>query len=492
MSEPFDHAVVIAGGGPTGLMLAAELKLAGVDVVVLERRPTQELAGSRAGGLHSRGLELLDQRGIVDRFLAEGKTAQATGFALVFIDISHFPTRHPYSLGLWQNHIERLLAERASGLGVPIRYGAEATGFSQDERGVDVQLADGSSLRAQWLVGCDGGRSPVRKAAGIDFPGWDATTSSVLAEAQMSEEPEYGIQHDPQGVRSLNLLEDGKTVRILVTEPEVGPATEPTLEDLSGLLKGAYGTDFGVHSPVWITRFTDMTRQAASYRKDRVLLAGDSAHIHYPAGGQGLQNGMQDAVNLGWKLGQVVNGTSPESLLDTYHAERHPTTARTLRHTMAQTALLRGDDRVEALREAMAEVLTMQEPRDHFAGLLSGLDLHYDLGEGHPLLGRRMPDLDLETGAGPARVFAQMHDARPVLLNFGDPGAFDIGLWSDRVKSIDAAYSGPLTLPVLGEIPAPTAVLIRPDGHVAWVGQGATDGLADALTTWFGTRADFP
>jgi 3-(3-hydroxy-phenyl)propionate hydroxylase len=367
MTDVSDHQVVIAGGGPTGLMLAAELKLAGVDVVVLERRPTQELAGSRAGGLHSRGLELLDQRGIVERFLAEGKTAQAVGFALVFIDIGHFPTRHPYSLGLWQNEIERLLAERAGELGVPIRYGAEAIGFAQDRDGVDVALADGGSLRAGWLVGCDGGRSRIRKAAGIRFPGWDPTTSSVLAEAKMSEKPEYGIHHDPQGVRSLSLLEDGETVRILVTEPEVGPSTEPTLEDLSDLLKASYGTDFGVHSPVWITRFTDMTRQAASYREGRVLLAGDSAHIHYPAGGQGLQNGMQDAVNLGWKLGQVVNGISPESLLDTYQAERHPTTARTLRHTMAQTALLRGETRVEALREAMAEVLTMPEPRDHFA-----------------------------------------------------------------------------------------------------------------------------
>jgi 3-(3-hydroxy-phenyl)propionate hydroxylase len=486
MTNVSDHQVLIAGGGPTGLMLAAELRLAGVDVAVLERRPSQELAGSRAGGLHSRGLELLDQRGIVDRFLAEGKTAQAAGFALVFIDIGHFPTRHPYSLGLWQNHIERLLAEHARELGVQVLYGKEATGFRQDEFGVDVELADGGSLRAEWLVGCDGGRSRIRKAAGIDFPGWDATTSSVLAEAQMSEEPEYGIHHDPQGVRSLNLLEDGKTVRVLVTEPEVGPSTDPTLEDLSALLENAYGTDFGVHSPVWITRFTDMTRQAASYREGRVLLAGDSAHIHYPAGGQGLQNGMQDAVNLGWKLGQVVNGTSPESLLDTYYAERHPTTARTLRHTMAQTALLRGDSRVEALREAIAEVLTMPEPRDHFAGLISGLDLHYDLGEGHPLLGRRMPDLDLTTPDGPTRVYEHLHDARPILLDLGDPGTIDITPWADRVKLLDATTEAPWTLPVLGEVPAPTAVLIRPDGHVAWVGEDTTDGLTDALTIWFG------
>jgi 3-(3-hydroxy-phenyl)propionate hydroxylase len=486
MSETFDHQVVIAGGGPTGLMLAAELKLAGVDVVVVERRPTQELAGSRAGGLHSRGLELLDQRGIVDRFLAEGKTAQAAGFALVFIDISHFPTRHPYSLGLWQNHIERLLAERAGELGVPIRYGAEATGFTQDEFGVDVELADGDSLRAEWLIGCDGGRSAIRKAAGIDFPGWEATTSAVIAEAQLAEEPEYGVKNDAQGVRGLDLLEDGKTVRMLVTEREDGPPTEPTLEDLSDLLKSTYGSDFGVHSPVWISRFTDATRQAASYREGRVLLAGDSAHIHYPAGGQGLQNGMQDAVNLGWKLAQVVHGTSPDTLLDSYHAERHPVAARVLRNTMAQTALRRSDDRTKALGDTLSELLTMDEPRRRFAAMQAGLDIHYDLGEGHPLLGRRMPDLDLMTADGPQRVFALLHDARPVLLNLGEPGSFDVAAWADRVQLIDADCAGPWELPVLGDVSAPAAVLIRPDGYVAWVGDRAGLGLPEALTTWFG------
>ena len=213
-----------------------------------------------------------------------------------------------------------------------------------------------------------------------------------------------------------------------------------------------------------------MTRQAASYRKGRVLLAGDAAHVHYPTGGQGLNIGVQDAVNLGWKLAQVVKGTSPDSLLDTYHAERHPVAARVLRNTMAQVALLRTDDRTNALREIVSELLGMDEPRKRFAAMMSGLDIHYDLGEGHPLLGRRMPDLDLVTANGPLRVFTLLHDARPVLLNLGEPGGFDITPWADRVQVIDATYAGTWELPVLGAVTAPAAVLIRPDGYVAWVG----------------------
>jgi len=217
-----------------------------------------------------------------------------------------------------------------------------------------------------------------------------------------------------------------------------------------------------------------------------VLLAGDAAHVHSPVGGQGLNTGVQDAVNLGWKLAQVVHGTSPESLLDSYHSERHPVGARVLRGTMAQTALSRGDDRMDAVRETMSELLKMDEPRKRYAGRMSGLDIHYDLGSGHPLLGRRMPDLDVVTESGPRRVFTLLHDARPVLLDLGEPGAFDIGPWADRVQRIAARYAGVWELPVLGAVSAPTAVLIRPDGHVAWVGAGTDDGLRDALTTWFG------
>jgi 2-polyprenyl-6-methoxyphenol hydroxylase-like FAD-dependent oxidoreductase len=492
-----EHAVVIAGGGPTGLMLAGELALAGVDVAIVERRASQDLTGSRAGGLHARTIEVLDQRGIADRFLSQGQVAQVAGFASVRLDISDFPTRHPYGLGLWQNHIERILAGWAHDLKVPIHYGTEVTGFAQDDTSVDVELSDGQSLRADYLVGCDGGRSLVRKTAGIEFPGWDPTTSSLIAEVELAEEPELGIHRDALGIHSFGRVEyevrDGEVVYldrgpvgVMVTEQHPGATSEPTLGDLSEALIAVYGTDYGVHSPTWISRFTDMTRQAAAYRDRRVLLAGDAAHVHSPVGGQGLNTGVQDAVNLGWKLAQVVNQTSPDSLLETYHAERHPVAARVLRNTMAQVALFRSDDRTKALRDTVSELLSMDEPRRRLAAEMSGLGVHYDLGEGHPLLGRRMPDLDLVTANGPLRVFTLLHDARPVLLNLGEPGGFDITPWADRVQLIDANYDGTWELPALGTVTAPTAVLIRPDGYVAWVGDLTQLGLADALTTWFG------
>jgi 2-polyprenyl-6-methoxyphenol hydroxylase-like FAD-dependent oxidoreductase len=438
---------------------------------------------------------VLDQRGIADRFLSEGQVAQVARFAGARLDISDFPTRHPHGLGLWQNHIERILAGWVAELAVTIYRGREVTGFTQDNSGVDVELSDGESPRADYLVGCDGGRSLIRKAAGIEFPGWDPTTSSLLAEVEMAEQPELGI-----GVHSFGKVKyeirdgevvymDGGPVGVMVTEQHVGPTTEPTLRDLSEALIAVCETDYGVHSPTWISRFTDMTRQAASYRKGRVLLAGDAAHVHAPDGGQGLQTGMQDAVNLGWKLAQVVNLTSPESLLDTYHAERHPVAARVLRNTMAAVALRRPDARTKALLDTMSELLGMDEPRRRFAAMMSGLDIHYDLGDAHPLLGRRMPDLDLVTANGPLRVFTLLHGARPVLLNLGEPGGFDIDPWADRVQLIDGKYAGVWQLPVLGAVPAPTAVLIRPDGYVAWVGDGTQRGLTEALTVWFGEPA---
>jgi 2-polyprenyl-6-methoxyphenol hydroxylase-like FAD-dependent oxidoreductase len=417
--------------------------------------------------------------------------------ATTVLDMSDFPTRHPYSLGIWQNQIERIMAAWIAELPVRIYYGCEVTGFAQDDTGVGVELSDEGSLRARYLVGCDGGRSVIRKAAGIEFPGWDPTRSNLIAEVETTEEPEFGIRHDDRGVHSLGRVEyeirDGEIVyadegpvRVLVTEEHVGAATEPTLRDLSEALIAVYGTDFGVHDPIWISRFTDMTRQAAAYRAGRVLLAGDSAHVHYPAGGQGLSLGVGDAVNLGWKLAQVVNGTSPEGLLDTYRDERHPIAARAIQHTMAQAALQRRDERMQALVDVVSELAIMDEPRKRLAGIVSGLDIHYDLGEGHPLLGRRMPDLDLVTADGPLRVFELLHDARPVLLNLGEPGGFDIAPWADRVQPIDASYEGEWELPVLGAVTAPTAALIRPDGYVAWVGDETDAGLPEALSTWFG------
>src|SRR2546421_3580368 len=400
-----DHAVVVAGAGPTGLMLAGELELAGVDVAIVERRASQDLIGSRSGGLHSRTIEVLDQRGIADRFLSRGHVAQVAGVAWIRLDISDFPTRHPYGLALRQNHIERILAGWVGELRVPIYRGREVTGFAQDDTGVDVHLSDGQSLRAEYLVGCDGGRSLIRKAAGIEFPGWDPTTSWLIAEVEMAEQPEWGIRRDALGINSVSRMENGGPVRVLVTEQHLGPSSEPTLRDLSEGLIAVYGTDYGVHSPTRLSRFTDMARQAAAYRDRRVLLAGDAAHVHGPVGGQGLNIGVQDAVNLGWKLAQVVNQTSPDSLLDTYHAQRHPVAARVLRDTIAQVALFRPDDRIRTLGDTISELLSMDEPRKRFAAMLSGLDIHYDLGEGHPLLGRRMPDLDLVTANGPLRVF---------------------------------------------------------------------------------------
>lgn len=491
------HEVVIAGAGPTGLMLAGELALAGVDVGIVERRASQELAGSRAGGLHARTIETFDQRGIADRFLAEGQPAQVAGFGGTQLDISDFPTRHPYGLGLWQNHIERILAGWVDEQAVPIHRGREVAGLAQDDTGVDVNLSDGESLRADYLVGCDGGRSVIRKAAGIEFPGWDPTISHLIAEVELAEEPEWGMRRDARGMHGLSRVEydikdrqvvyrDTGPVRVMLTEDHPGTTTEPTLRDLSEALVAIYGTDYGIHSPTWISRFTDTTRQAAAYRHGRVLLAGDAAHVHYPAGGQGLNIGVQDAVNLGWKLARVVKGTSPDSLLDTYHAERHPVAERILRSTMAQVALNRSDDRTKALSETVADLLGLDEPRRHLAAEMSGLGIRYDIGGGHPLVGRRMPDLDLVTPDGPVRTFTLLHEARPVLISFGQHSDADIGPWAIRVRVIDAAPTGPWTLPAIGEVAPPGAVLIRPDGYVAWVGGPSQDGLRDALATWFG------
>ena len=480
------HAVVIAGGGPTGLMLAAELALARVDVAIVERRASQDLPGSRAGGLHSRTIEVLDQRGIAERFLAQGKVMQVAGFAMVSLDISDFPTRHNYGLALWQEGIERLLAAWAAELAVPIYRAVAVAGFAQDDTGVDVELADGRSLRAQYLVGCDGGRSLIRKQAGIDFPGWEPSLTYLIAEVEMTAEPASGIRRDERGINAMGKLEDGKRVRVVLNEPHVRLGEQPSVDDLRAALIAVYATDFGVFNVTYLSRFSDSARQAASYRERRVLLAGDAAHVHSPTGGQGLNISVQDAVNLGWKLAQVVKGTSPESLLDTYQAERHPIGARVLKTTLAQTAINRGDERTKALREAMAELLKLDKPRKLYAGMMSGLDIRYELGAGHPLLGRRMPDLDLVTESGPRRVFTLLHDARPVLLNLGEPDALDIAPWAERVKRVDARYAGVWELPVLGAIAAPTAVLIRPDGYVAWVGGGTDHGLRDALTTWFG------
>lgn len=478
------HAVVIVGAGPTGLTLAGELTLAGIDVVIVERRANQNVEGPRAGGLHSRTIEVFDQRGIAERFISQGQRYPVVHFH-VPLNISDFPTRHNYVLGLAQKHSERILADWVDELAVPIHRGCEVTGFEQDDSGVDVALSGGRSLRAEYLVGCDGGRSIIRKTAGIEFAGWDPTTSWLIVEADMVEEPKWGFHESADGIHAMAKAEDGGRVRMVLTEPHLRVDREPTLSDVRETLVAAYGTDFGIRSPTWISRFTDLTRQAAAYRNGRVLLAGDAAHVHPPLGGQGLNIGVQDAVNLGWKLAQVVKRTSPVSLLDSYHSERHPIAARVLRNTMAHVALRRRDDRTKALGQYVSQLLDMDEPRQRIAAEVCGLDVHYDLGNGHPLLGRRMPDLDLITANGPTRLFALLRDARPVLLNLGER-SLEIDPWADRVRLIDAEYAGTWQLPVLGLVAAPSAVLIRPDGYVAWVGASTHTELADALTIWFG------
>jgi 3-(3-hydroxy-phenyl)propionate hydroxylase len=477
-----EHAVVVAGGGPTGMMLAAELALARIDVVVVERRATPDPDRSRAGGLHARTIEVLDQRGVAGRFLEAGKPMQIQGFGRIPLDIGDFPARRNYGLALPQIQTERLLAEWALELGVPVMREREVTGFAEAGSGVDVALSDGTSIRTDFLVGCDGGRSVIRKAAGIEFAGWDPSTSWLMAEVEMAEKPEFGLR--PGG--GIGPAEDGNRIRVVLAEPRIEHASEPTLQDVSEALIATDGTDYGVHSLSSSSRFTDNTRQAVSYRKGRVLLAGDAAHVHPPLGGQGLNTGVQDAVNLGWKLAQVVRRISPQSLLDTYHDERHPVGARVLQTTMAQVALTTPGDRHQALRNIVAGLLGMDEPRRSIAGMMSGLDIHYDLGPGHPLLGRRMPDLDIVTAAGPLRVYDLLHGATPLLLNLGQPRVLDATPWTDRVQLIDAEYDGPWELPVLGAVSAPAAVVIRPDGYVAWAGDGTDAGLRDALTKWFG------
>src|SRR3954469_22587510 len=386
-----EHAVVIVGGGPTGMMLAAELALAKVDVAIVERRPAHVLVGSRAGGLHARTIEVLDQRGIAERFFSEGQPAQVTSFAGVTLDIGDFPTRHPYGLGLWQNHIERILAGWVAELEVPVHRGCEVTGFVQDDAGVDIELTDDRRLRAGYLVGCDGGGSLIRKAAGIEFPGWDATTSRIIAEGEMAEEPELGMRQDALGIHALGKEEyeirdgevvygEGGPVRVMVTERDLAATAEPTLGDIREALVAIWGTDYGLRSATWISRFTDVTRQAACYRDRRVLLAGDAAHVHSPVGGQGLNTGVQDAVNLGWKLAQVVGGTSGQP---PRHLPRRAPSGR-----CASPARDDGDDG-SATRRRPHRSPARDRGRARAHGGAAKAPRRADLRAGHPLRPRR-------------------------------------------------------------------------------------------------------
>jgi 2-polyprenyl-6-methoxyphenol hydroxylase-like FAD-dependent oxidoreductase len=484
--QNLEHQVVVAGGGPTGLMLPGELAIAGVNVAVVDRRTSQDVDGPRASGLHPRAIELLDQRGIAERFLVQGAKHYTVAFAGTILDARDRPTRHNYTLALWQEKIERGLADWIDELAVKVYRGCEFTTFNESDRHVELCLDHGRSIRSSYLVGCDGGRSLVRKTAGIDFPGWDAQASYLIFEAEMAGEPPIGIRYGERGIYALGLLDDGSRVRGIVTEQRLERGGSADEEDLRRALIASYGSDLGVHRVTWISRFTDAARQAQCYRKGRVLLAGDAAHVHSPVGGQGLNVGLHDAVNLGWKLAQVVKGRSPDALLDTYHAERHPVGAELLKHTLALTALSRGDEWTSALRNLMSKVMQMDQPRRWYSALMSGLDVRYGPEGDHPLLGRRMPDLDIGTADGPARIFNLLHEARPVLLNLAEAGSMSTVSDDGRIRVIDATFEGICELPVIGVVPIPSAVLIRPDGHVAWVGQGGSDGPAEALRIWFG------
>ncbi|ALE77174.1 hypothetical protein WY02_00225 [Pseudonocardia sp. AL041005-10] len=493
--------VVVVGAGPTGLMLACELRLGGAEVVVVDRLPGRT-GESRAGGLHSRTLEVLDQRGIVNRFLDRGQVQPVGHFSGLQLEFEPFDSRHPLPLMILQSAVEEILEQWALELGVHLMWSAPLHGLQTDEEAVDVVVGDSArtstTVRARWVVGCDGGRSAVRAHAGIGFPGTPATMTAMIGDVELPGLPEdyVWVRRTPHGDFSVIAFEPGWYRVITSDHDRVPDRTEPaTFEQLRASLVRHAGTDYGMCNPRWVSRFGDAARQADHYRSGRVFLAGDAAHIHYPAGGQGLNLGVQDAVNLGWKLAGVIAGRVPESVLDTYHDERHPVAARVLENTRAQLALARPGPHVEALRQVFASLIAFDEVNRHLAGMLTGLDVRYPTSVGHPLAGRRIPDIDLLLGDTACSAHELLHDARPVLLDLRDhPCRPGVGAVGNRVRVVhgrspDATWP----VPAVGDVPAPSMALVRPDGHVAWAADASdggetpeAPGLQAALTRWFG------
>ncbi|MEV0292209.1 FAD-dependent monooxygenase [Nocardia sp. NPDC050710] len=483
--------VVIAGAGPTGLMLACELRLAGIAVTVVDGLPART-GESRAGGIHARTMEIFDQRGLLDRLLPQGRPIQAGHFGGLPLDFADFDTRYPYTLAVLQSVIERELDSRAEELGAPVRWGAPVTGIRQDGDGVEVELGgpDGPRLiRASYLVGCDGGRSAVRKLAGIDFVGSDATMTGMLADVELADPPSEPFFGRRRGAGDFSAIQfQPGWYRLVVQRHDrvLERGTELSFDDFRANFAEIAGTDFGMHSPRWVSHYGDAARQADRYRVGRVFLAGDAAHIHYPAGGQGLNLGVQDAVNLGWKLAAAVRGTASEDLLDTYEAERYPIAARVLHNTRAQTALSRAGAHADALRDIMSDLIDMDPVRHRLGAMITALDIRYDTKGEHPLAGRRVPDVDLRTDDGDTRVCELLRAGKPVLLCRN--GIRHIAGWEDRVDIVEAhSRTDRWTVPGVGDIEVPAAVLIRSDGYAAWVtDQPGDEGLIEALTTWIG------
>jgi 2-polyprenyl-6-methoxyphenol hydroxylase-like FAD-dependent oxidoreductase len=489
--------VIIAGAGPTGLMLATELRRGGVDVLLLDRQADRGVDGSRAAGLQPRNLEMLDQRGIVDRFLATGSPSNLPNFGGIKLDYAQLPTRFPYGINILQAETEQLLEDVAAELGTPVRWAAEVTGMRQDADGVEVTVegpGGTETLSACYLVGCDGGRSTVRKLMGVGFPGTDAATVNLLADVELDEPPSrpMRLERHEAGLITVFQLKPG-WYRIVATQRErqAGAGDPVTFEELRASVERIAGTDFGMHSPRWLSYFTDATRQAESLRVGRVFLAGDAAHIHLPAGGQGINMGMQDAFNLGWKLAAVVRGDTPGTLLDTYHDERHAADADILKMSRAQSVLCDPDPRAADLVELMTHLVGFDDVNRYLSTIMSGLDLRYPMPGAHPLLGRRVPDADISTRGADKRVFELLRAARPVLLDMsGTADLADAAAgWADRIDIVAAdCPSQAWELPGVGTIPAPAALLIRPDGHVAWASDRDPDlaALQDALGVWCG------